>query len=160
MARPNRTTHGPARFTAFCNSPWAEPNQRPLSLCHTLWAPLLSLPLCPRSLDHTQLLGVTRAAAIRFIAKAYVRAARSLIFIFDGPIVIYGPAVFLFPSCFCFLPISSPRDISLSRRCRFIAAWFAPSPSPPATPVKCKLLNLSSIFASSAYLSLDSFLYP
>ena len=159
MARPNRTTHGPARFTAFCNSPWAEPNQRPLSLCHTLWAPLLSLPLCPRSLDHTQLLGVTRAAAIRFIAKAYVRAARSLIFIFDGPIVIYGPAMLLLPSNF-FIPWLLCSRYAAGRRCHFIAAWFAPSPSPPATPVKCKLLNLSSIFASSAYLSLDSFLYP
>ena len=158
MARPNRTTHGPARFTAFCNSPWAEPNQRPLSLSHTLWAPLLSLPLCPRSLDHTQLLGVTRTAAIRFIAKAYVRAARWLIFIFDGPIVIYGPAVLLLPSNF-FVPWLLCSRYAAGRRCHFIAAWFAPSPS-PTIPVKCKFARPLFNFASSAYVSLDSFLYP
>ena len=93
-----------------------------------------------------QLLGVTSASAIRFVAEAYVRMARSLLFVFNGPLVIYGPAVFLFPSCFCFLPISSPRDISLSRRCRFIAAWFALSPfSSLQFRWSAKLLDLSSI---------------
>ena len=93
-----------------------------------------------------QLLGLTSASAIRFVAEACVRVARSLLFVFNGPLVIYGPVVFLFPSCFCFLPISSSRDFYLHRRCRFIAAWFALSPfSSLQFRWSAKLLDLSSI---------------
>ena len=99
-----------------------------------------------RPTSQPQLLGVTRASAIRFVAEACVRVARSLLFVFDGPLVVYGPAVFLFPSCFCFLPISSSRDFYLHRRCRFIAAWFALSPfSSLQFRWSAKLLDLSSI---------------
>ena len=93
-----------------------------------------------------QLLGVTSASAIRFVAESYVCVARSLLFVFDGPLVVYGPAVFLFPSYFCFLPISSSRDFYLHRRCRFIAAWFTLSPfSSLQFRWSAKLLDLPSI---------------
>jgi len=150
----------PVNTLTLSSSPTSPPKHRRWSSrsCPRSRSPLLACRWQWRaSHDPPQLLGVTRAAAIRFIAKAYVRAARSLIFIFDGPIVIYGPAVLLLPSNF-FIPWLLCSRYAAGRRCHFIAAWFAPSP--PTIPVKCKYARPLFNFASSAYVSLDSFLYP